>query len=127
MNLIPFADILQDDGLGIQGQDIFIFMIPMEATRGLLLRNKLRGTHIDYELPGFHKTFFQLIARAPAYQEGEQLIESAIVSLTMMEKQLSGMYVRYCRPKTMPVAFPLSDGNLIEFGVDFEIAFDVTK
>jgi len=51
-------------------------------------------------------------------------MNSAIAALTLpADTTLGTMTFNYCRPQTMPVAFPLSDGNLIEFSCYFEVCF----
>lgn len=123
MNLMPIAEKLEVDGVGVMAETIFINMIPAEAPTGVLLRNPLQGTQIDYELPDFYKTEFKVIARATTYPEGEALIQAVFDSLTVVETQVGSMYVKYMRPKTKPVVFPLSKGNLLEFSADFAICF----
>lgn len=123
MNLFPLAQKMEIDGLGILGTDIFINMIPAECKQGILLRNPLRGTAIDYELPGYYKAKFQLIVRAQGYPEGEELINAAFASLTLSNVALGVMQVQFMRPITKPVVFPLSKGNLLEFAADFETVF----
>lgn len=123
MNLLPVAEKLEADGVGVMADTIFINMIPAEAPTGVLLRNPLAGTQIDYELPGFYKTQFKVICRAPNYAEGEALIQAVFDSLTVAETQVGTMYVKHMRPKTKPAVFPLSKGNLLEFAADFDICF----
>lgn len=123
MNLFPIAEKLEADGVGIMAETIFINMIPAEAPTGVLLRNPLQGTQIDYELPGYYKTEFKVIARATTYQEGEALIQAAFDSLTLAEAQVGTMFIKHMRPKAKPVVFPLSTGNLLEFSADFAVCF----
>lgn len=123
MNLLPLAEKLEADGVGVMTDTIFINMIPVEAPTGVLLRNPLQGTLIDYELPGFYKTTFKVICRAPNYAEGEALIQAVFDSLTVIEAQVGPMYVKHMRPRTKPVVFPLSKGNLLEFSADFDVCF----
>ncbi len=123
MNLMPVAERLESATLGVRGKTIFINMIPAEAPKGILLRNDLRGTHIDHELPGYYKGFFQLIVRAPNYTAGEELIKEAIAALTVVETQVGTQHFRYIRPKTLPVVFPLSKGALLEFSVHMDCCF----
>jgi hypothetical protein len=125
MNLMPLVNLLQDTGLGTQGTDLFVHMMPAEAERATLLRTPLSGTKIDYELPGFYKTQFQLIVRVPAadYDTGDQLVADVTAALTMQEQQVEDMFFNYSRPRTEPVPFPLSKGNLIEFNVMFDCCF----
>lgn len=123
MNLLPIAEKLEADGVGVMAETIFVNMIPAEAPTGVLLRNPLQGTQIDYELPGYFKTDFKVIARATTYPEGEALIQAVFDSLTIQSAQVGTMFVKYMRPKTKPVVFPLSKGNLLEFSADFSICF----
>ena len=123
MNLMPIAEKLEADGVGVMADTIFINMIPAEAPTGVLLRNPLQGTLIDYELPGFYKTEFKVICRAPNYPDGDALIQAVFDSLTLAEAQVGSIYVKYMRPKTKPVVFPLSKGNLLEFSANFTICF----
>lgn len=123
MNLLPIAEKLEVDGVGVMTDTIFINMIPAEAPTGVLLRNPLQGTEIDYELPGYYKTTFRVIARAKSYPEGEALIQAVFDSLTVLNAQVGSMFVKYMRPKTKPVVFPISKGNLLEFSADFSVCF----
>lgn len=125
MNLMPLANRLQDAGLGVKGTNLFIGMLPAAAERATLLRNPLQGTPIDYELPGFYKTQFQLIVRVPAgfYVDGETLIGQVIASLTLTEQQVEDHFFNYCRPRTEPVVYPLSNGNMLEFATMFDCCF----
>ncbi len=123
MNLMPFAEFLESEDLGVMGESIFINMIPADAPRGILLRNDLAGTLIDYELPGYFKTNFQVIVRSENFAEGEERINAVLAALTMRERVLGGMHINYLRPKTEPVVFPLSVGNLLEFATTMDISF----
>jgi hypothetical protein len=125
MNLMPLANLLQDRGLGTQGTDLFVHMMPAEAEKAVLLRTPLTGTAINYELPGFFKTEFQLIVRVPAasFDTGEELTRDIMSALTMMETQVENHFFNYCRPRTEPTPFPLSKGNLIEFNLMFDCCF----
>lgn len=123
MDLLPLADTLETAGLGIKAETIFVNMIPVECPQGILLRNKLTGTPINYELPGYYKSRFQLIVRSGSYLDGKALYDQAATALTLNEVQVGAMYVKFSRPLTMPVTFPLSNGNLIEHAADFEIVF----
>lgn len=123
MNLIPLAERLQAMGFGAMGDFVFINMIPVDAPSGVLLRNHLSGTLIDYELPGYYRTGFRLIVRSKTYQEGESLIERAIEALTVRNAQIGDLRVVHLRPSTEPVVYPLSVGNLLEFSADMDIVF----
>jgi hypothetical protein len=123
MNLMPLADRLQASGLGTQGKNIFLNMMPSEAESAILLRNPLSGTKINYELPAYFRTQFQLIVRGSNYVAALAVMNQAIAALTMTNFQLETLYFNYSRPHADPVSFPLSKGNLIEFNVMFDVNF----
>ena len=125
MNLMPLANMLQDEGIGVQGETLFVNMLPITAEFGVLLRSPLTGTPINHELPGFFQADFQLIVRAPAgqYNAGEELVERVVAALTMYERQVENQFFNYCRPRTEPAVFPLSKGNLLEFSVMMDCCY----
>lgn len=123
MNLMPLAQLIEDEGLGVKGQSLFLNMMPSEAESAILLRSPLVGTKIDYELKNYFKTEFQLIVRTHAYADGEALIKQVCDLLTVTDKQVEDVFFKTCRPRTEPVVFPLSAGNLLEFNVMFDTVY----
>lgn len=124
MNVLPLAQRLEDQGVGVQGKSIFAYMMPAAATTAVMVRNELSGTRINHQLPGYFKTRVQVIARGPDYVTAEALMTRAIAALTLPADTVLGtMTFNFCRPETLPSAFPLSGGNLIEFNTYFEVCF----
>jgi hypothetical protein len=123
MNLMPLADLLESSGHGNQGDTVFLNMMPAQAETAILLRSPLTGTPIDYELPGYYRTEFQLIVRGRDYVAAEVRIAAVVATLTLKNAAVGPLYFNYCRPKTEPVSFPLSDGNLFEFSTNFDVSF----
>lgn len=121
MNLIPFAQRLHDLKIGTLEKTIFINMIPISANNGILLRNPLVGTKINYEMKGYLNTEFQVIVRASNYKIGEDLMKRVFDALTLDNTSVHGYRVTLCYPTFEPVVYPLSDGNLLEFSTDFHI------
>lgn len=119
MNLLPIARHLEAQKVGKLAQDLFMNMIPAKANNGILLRNPLAGTRIDYEMTGYINTEFQVIVRATNYELGEQQMEKVFAALTIENVKLDTLYVKMCYPLFEPVVYPLSDGNLLEFSTDF--------
>jgi len=124
MNLMPLADRLEAAGLGTKGVDLFLNMMPADVTTAIMMRPPLRGTPIDWELPGFYKAEFQLIVRSPSYEDGLALTNQVVDALTIIQEEVVGpLAFNYCRPRTEPVAFPISEGNLLEFNVYFDACY----
>lgn len=124
MNLMPMVERLQMAGLGAMGTDLFLNMMPSTVTRAIMLREPLSGTEINHELPEYYKTEYQVIVRSPDFEEGLRLINDAVKAMTLEEEVVGDMYFRYCRPKAKPVAFPISDGALIEYTVKMCACFN---
>jgi hypothetical protein len=124
MNMLALAQLLANAGLGAFGESVFVGQMPSSAARAVMIRAPLKGVPVNHYLPGFYHGSFQLIARASTYDDGSALISQAIAALRIPAETMVGtMKVNYCRPMTLPVAFPLSTANLIEFSTNFEICF----
>lgn len=125
MNLMPIADLLEESSLGIKGESIFINMMPPEAKTAILLKNRLVGTKIDWELPGFYQTKFAVVIRGTDYSIGEKggLVDMVVATLTLGPRQLGDMQINYIRPLYHPVVFPLSNGNILEWNVEFSACY----
>jgi hypothetical protein len=123
MNLMPLANLLQAQNIGVQGASLFVDFMPAECQRGVLLRNRLSGTPIDYELPGYYKSQFQVTVRSSDYADGQTLINQALSVITLSASQVENQFFNYCRPRAQPVAFPLSSGNFVEWTVFMDVSF----
>ena len=121
MNLMPLVDLLATNQVGIKGENLFINMLPPDSLNAILVRNTLAGTKIDYELPKYFRTEFQLIVRGTDYTATSNLIAQAVTALTLVETQVENQYFKYCRPSTEPTSYPISKGDLIEFNVVFDV------
>lgn len=128
MNAMPLIDRLEAAAIGVKGTSLFLNMMPTECELGVLLKPPLNGTQIDYELPGYFKTRLQVVARSHDYAEGLDLCKRAVAALLITSDTVVGpMTIRFLRPKHQPVAFPLSEGNFIEFNVSMEICYNADE
>lgn len=123
MKLESIAEYLEGLGYGRRGKDIFALHMPEKATVGILLLNPLQGVPIDHELPGYRKGHFTVIIRHSSYSDGKELAEQISNELTLLEKQLTDVLIKYVRPRTEPIAFPNSKGDNLEFAVTFDTAY----
>lgn len=128
MNLAPIAQVIEDAGLAKGGTDMFLNIFPAEVETGVLLRSPLVGTKIDYELPDYRKSSFQIIVRTHAqnYLSGLTLANDISNALLFDETALDAMYIKYIRPRHEPVSYRTTPGNNIEFSVNFDICFVIT-
>jgi hypothetical protein len=123
MKLEPLAQYLKDQDIAIPGTDLFIYEMPSSVKVGILILTSLSGTNINYELPDYRKTTFQVIVRHTDHVKGRELAELVSSGLTMSGATLEGMSVNYIRPKHEPVVYPVSEGDFLEFSVNFDANF----
>jgi hypothetical protein len=126
MNLKSIATYLEDQGLGTQGTDLFINYMPPDAATGILLREPMGGSQIDWDLPGFIKTSFQLVVRTQVYQDGVDQINAVT---TALHTGLKGGTVvaetqwNYARPRHEPFASAPTPGRATEFLVNMDVCY----
>lgn len=127
MDLMPIANKLEFEGLGVQGKTLFINFMPMEAKTAIMLRSPLSGVSIDHELPGYFKSPFMVVVRSPEYTKALDLMREVMLALTLYNEELDGMSVKHMYPTSLPISFPVSDGNFYEVQVNFHTAFSGAK
>jgi len=122
MNVMPLVNRLETLKLGVKGKSLFVNMLPAEARQAVLVRSPLNGTPINYELPGYYRAGFTVIVRTPAaeYEKGLALMKKVTTALTVDNLQVEEQFFNYVRPRTQPVVFPLSAGNLLEISAQFD-------
>jgi len=122
MNVMPLVNHLEALGLGAKGDTLFVNMLPAEARQAILVRSPLSGTPINYELPGYCRATFSVIVRTPAseYEAGMALMQAVTEALSVDNLQVETQYFNFVRPRTQPVVFPLSKGNLLEISAQFD-------
>jgi len=126
MFLTTIAEYAESNGAGTIGRDIFAYNMPETANLAVLLRQPLVGTAIDYELPGYRKTKFQVVLRCkPAeIMQGKAAIDDFVEKITLhQETTLTGYKVKYMRPRHDPVMYPISEGGNMEFSVNFDVVY----
>jgi hypothetical protein len=123
MNLAPIAQYLEDNGAGTQGVDIFINQMQVTDT-GLMLKESYRGTLINYELPGYYKTEFAVVARGTKVSDTQAVMQRALALFNIQrDLQLGSMFVKYLRARTLPVSYPIPTSGLQEVVVTIDCCF----
>lgn len=125
MNLEPIAEYLEAQAAGTTGVDIFVYEMPHGVKSGVALLNSLSGTPIDHELPGYYKAPFQIVVRNPNYQAAEAKATEVMNLLTFERQVIGTMSFQYLRPNHLPVGYPRSDGDEVEFSINFSSCFVV--
>lgn len=124
--LLDIATHMETLGLGYTTgyeKDIFVFQMPETVSKGILLRDAALGTMIDHELPGYYHTEFQCIVRSKEHAEGEAKANAVSSGLTILNQTIGTLNVKYVRPRHIPMVFPVSDGDYLEWLIIFDICF----
>jgi hypothetical protein len=125
MNLETIASMLEDAGLGVSGQTLFVNRMP-ETAVGFLLRDGYSGDYINWDYPGWRDGDFMLVYRGPSYSEGKAKIEEAMSVLSLPHGGLVGdVFYNYMRPRTTPLAYPQSNAGNTEFAVHIDVSYIV--
>lgn len=122
MNLEIIFNRLEAMGLGSEGDTLFLHNMPAHVETGILIKENLNGTRIDYELPGYFRTSFKVIARSSDYTAASDLMIEVSKVLTLKDTTIEGTYFQFIRPLTKPLSYRVSDGNNFEVAVQFEVA-----
>jgi len=120
MILESLVPVLRQAGIA---EPIMINHMPHRVRIGVLLLNKLAGAEIDHEIDGLRRSSFQAIVRHPEYAQGRQLAERVMDALQMARREIPGAEVKYIRARHEPVVYPISEGELLEFSVNFDAVY----
>jgi hypothetical protein len=128
VNVYAIVKKIEDLALGVAGQSLFVHEMPAECKVGILVRLPLTGIKIDHELPGYHRGSTQFIVRAPSHTVGQPLADALLAAFTLNEVTLldaegKGMHLKHMLPKTLPIVYRRSDGNGVEWSINFELAY----
>lgn len=126
MDMVVLAKVVHDAGLAkMEGRDrnIFVHQMPEDVLRGVLFRQPDGGDEINWYMPGYYRTSFQVVVRESDYQAGMKLAEDISAALTVRNKMLGNYCVTHILPKNKPFVFPRSSGDLLEFSVHFDAVF----
>lgn len=123
--MIDYEALVERVAKAIPNMPVTIDTMPIAVTRGVFFRSNISGDDIDYYIPGLQRASFHLVARSAKYAEGMDILKKAISAISILQPEdVGSMHVRYCRPETMPMVFPIDDGNLREFAVRMNICYD---
>lgn len=124
---------IQDQGLGVEGQTLFIYEMPANVEEGILIKPPLKGVSVDHYIPGYHTCDLQIVIRGLTY-EATLVRATAIYNLfhghSRVEYTEIGssdvvMKTKQVLADTLPISFPRLEGNGIEFSANFNAVFSL--
>lgn len=125
MRLELLAEILEEEGLGVRGESIFIHRLDADTLNAIMLRAPLDGVPVDPNLPNYFHHHIQAIVRASDQVSGDELMKKVMKTLTIYNRlfyDTSGnllMQLNHLIPHTLPRVYPQLDSQGIEWSMDF--------
>jgi len=117
------AALLETEGKGTLGTDIFIGTLPADVNRGIMLKDPLLGHAVNEELPDWYQTNFQIIIRDPDEQVGSERAEAIFEILFQNHVETTDLTVVKMFPRTKPIMYPRNDADQVEFSMLVRIHF----
>lgn len=131
MRLDIIGKYLEDKGIATMGDDLFRNEMSSDVNEGVLLKTPLTGVPIDHYLPGFYRGRLQVIVRARTNEVGQGWADEILAALTIKQDTEFNdpdtgdkvMLVHHILPETLPIRYPRSDSNHIEWSLNFLTCF----
>jgi len=122
VNLEPIVAHLAASGFGELGQDLYAYQMPASVSQAALVLTQMpmrRHPDIDNYFMGE----FQVVVRHTNRAAGRNLSDEIAASLEGFNRQLGEMKFLYIRQLHAPHSYPRSEGNELEFSVNYQCAF----
>ena len=137
MRMEPLINYLEQAGVGIPGETLFMHSMPPDIGFGVMLLPSLAGSPISFETLEFRKDVgFQAIVRSPTYARGIVLAQKVFDVLTITkrtlfpaipEQNIPAMLVSYIRPQQDPQPYPRLEDNSLEVSTNFFMTYAIQK
>jgi hypothetical protein len=112
----------------VPGKNLFVQRMPGTVDMGVLLLSSLLGINVDGEMIGMRDGKFQLVVRGPGtdFNAGDDLARRCATALSLRQSvQIDGFDIKVLRPLNDPHSYPISEGQKIEFSVNFAIVYGI--
>lgn len=120
------AEILEGQGFGETGVDVFINTMPHDVKTGIQLQDPVTGADIDDEQEGFTKHTFQVIVHdvdpTAAWNRAYEISNA----LRVRDAVSDGVEVKAMYPLRLPSTYPRGDSDKMETSVLMRVWFKIT-
>lgn len=122
MKLEPIQDKVEAATDLTSGTDLFIYSMPNSVQTGVMISIDDDSGKADHEIPGRYWTEVQIVSRSSDYIAAR---DRAYELMNVLRSETVEDYGEYCtnyfRPTTLPIPYRRSDGDLVEFSINFEV------
>lgn len=125
LKLEAVAEILENQGVAIFGDDLYIYAMPEQMQSGILLLDDTdTPTEVDEYIPKLRKSNFRAIVRGDGYKSAMEKAYLVRDALNVYERQASnGLKFLRLKPTYDPIAYPTSMGDVVEVSVNLWTAY----
>lgn len=122
--LETIAKILEDNGFGKVGKNIFVNTMP-DGEEGILILEQTYGNTINPQLPKYYNdSGFQVIVRNKKFATTRQIAYNIMEILTIEKsKQVDNIWVNQCYARKLPQVYARMDGNMLEGSINFALNY----
>ncbi|WEU67486.1 minor capsid protein [Xanthomonas phage JGB6] len=123
--LYAVAEILTNEGIAIPGDTLYIANMPEGYQNGVVLIDDPDSpTEIDEYIPKLKKSDFRAVIRGSNYENAMALAKQVRVTLDKYNyTATNGLKFLRLKPTYDPIAYPVSDSDVIEVSVNLWTAY----
>lgn len=125
LKLNAVKEIVENQGIAIFGDDLYIYHMPETTQEGVLLLDDTdTPTEIDEYIPKLKKSNFRAIVRGKGYEDAMARATALRNTLDLYEHTASnGIKFLRLKPTYDPIAYPISGGDVVEVSVNLWAAY----
>ncbi|EGR3221639.1 hypothetical protein Q9X98_004272 [Vibrio parahaemolyticus] len=122
--LARIASYLESEGIGVQGETIFVNQMS-DDTPGVLLFEDPEGFMQHTNADDYYRGSFNITVRFKSSVEGESLSNKIFKLIRGQGKTFGEYHVLVAKPEMLPHSFGRNEGGYVEWLLAFEISFTV--
>ena len=123
MNLDPICDYIAANTDLVVAENLFSYSIPAQVSNAVLLVAESANGFVDHEIPGIFKNRYQVIVRDAVYETAKTRADELFDLLNLREVDMGEYVVTHSLPRHKPFPFRRSDGDLVEFSINFDVRY----
>lgn len=123
MFLHAIAKKLENDGIALIGDSLFVYSAPAEKQNYILLMLNGDGVAFDPQTPGYYNTKYQVIIRYVNYEDGLALAQTVKEALHFYNQKYVDIVFKHSIPRDEPRPFRRNDAGIIEISNNFLASF----
>ena len=126
MNLYEVQDYLAAEGVGQIGTTLFAHHMPAPVNEGVLVLSQVPQER-DQLIDNYYRGEFQVVVRSDDRETGRLRCKQIADILDGQRKVMGNTNFLFIRAMHEPMGYPRSEGNNLEFSVNFQCAYLISS